>query len=535
MVRGFRIGKILPILEADSDVRMIDKGSDRSIRKGVARLVLMGVLMCGTYGPALAAPAQHLNERVFSIGFGRVADTYIVPLDLSTITLNGLNGLSALDPALSAAYDGGFVRLRAAGRPIAEIPAPALADPDRWASLTVAAITRFGQSSPAVAGASAEKIYEAVFDAVTAKLDGYSRYSGARQASGERAVRDGYGEVGVALAAAGRGRVLVHALTPNGDAQRAGLKVGDRIVAVDGVAAGKESLASLRERLRGPVGSEVKLTVERGRQAMLVHARREWHAPDTVHLTVADGIATARIDRFSAATASQLRGALLTAERKPGGNPLSGLILDLRGNPGGLLDQGIATADLFIDHGRIVSTEGRHPESWQVWDARPDDIAAGLPIVVLIDGHSASSAEVVAAALQDSGRAVVVGATSYGKGSVQTVTRLPNAGELFLTWSRFFTPAGHSLSHQGVQPTVCTTLGSTVDDILDQLRRRPESAIRPIAAKSGVGATALRPACPSAATPAPQIDVVVAKRLLSDRALFAEAGNLSREAAVAQR
>jgi carboxyl-terminal processing protease len=482
-----------------------------------------GVFLCA--GAALAA-GPRLNEKVFSIGFARIADTYIAPTDLSAIAVNGLNGLSAIDAALSASLEAGVIRLRAGDRVIAEFAAPALPDPDRWAGLTASALGRAAQESPPLAQASPERVYQAVFDAVTAKLDGYSRYSGANRATGERAVREGYGQVGLTLGAA-QGDIVVSALPPGGEAHRAGVRIGDRIVSIDGVPAKGQTAAQLRERLRGPVGSESALVLARKKSTLAIRVRREWRAPSTVHLTVTDGIAQIRVDRFSAATASQLRDAVVHAEKASGAS-LAGLVLDLRGNPGGLLDQSIAAADLFIDHGRIVSTEGRHPESWQVWEAKADDIAAGLPMAVLIDDRSASSAEVLAAALQDSGRAIVVGATSYGKGSVQTVTRLPNSGELFLTWSRFFTPLGHSLSHQGVQPSVCTGSGETVEAVLEPFLRRTAVAMRADAAGQP------RAACP-ARPGAPGFDLAVARRLLQDRTLYASAAASSAEAAVAQR
>src|SRR3546814_20352184 len=155
------------------------------------------------------------------------------------------------------------------------------------------------------------------------------------------------------------------------------------------------------------------------------------------------------------------------------------MILDLRGNPGGLLNQSVAVADMFISHGQIISTRGRHPDSFQYFDAESDDATGGLPLVVLVDGQSASGAEVVAAALQDSGRAVVVGASSYGKGSVQTVTRLPNAGELFLPWSRIYSPAGYTPPHQRVMPTLCTRTSPGGDAAQLRARFRPGGSTEP--------------------------------------------------------
>ena len=138
---------------------------------------------------------------------------------------------------------------------------------------------------------------------------------------------------------------------------------------------------------------------------------------------------------------------------------MRGVILDLRGDPGGVLDQAVAVADLFMDSGRIVSTHGRNPDSHQYFEATPGDIANGLPMAILINGNSASASEIVAAALQDSGRAVLIGTNSYGKGTVQTVPRLPNNGEIALTWARYFAPSGYTLNHIGVLPSICTNNG----------------------------------------------------------------------------
>src|SRR6185295_6985530 len=135
---------------------------------------------------------------------------------------------------------------------------------------------------------------------------------------------------------------------------------------------------------------------------------------------------------------------------------LKGYILDLRNNPGGLLDQAISTSDLFLDSGRIVSTHGRHPDSHKFYEATGNDITDAKPIVALIDGNTASAAEIVAAALQDHGRAVVVGSNSYGKGTVQTVLNMPNTDELIITWARYHAPSGYTLHHLGVLPSVCT-------------------------------------------------------------------------------
>jgi carboxyl-terminal processing protease len=235
-----------------------------------------------------------------------------------------------------------------------------------------------------------------------------------------------------------------------------------------------------------------------------------------------------RISSFNHTTAQQLADQLADA-RQHLGAAMKGVVLDLRGNPGGLLDQSVAVADLFLTGGIIVTTHGRHPASQQYFRAAPDDVIDGLPLAVLVNGGSASASEIVAAALQDDRRAVVVGSSSYGKGTVQTVLRLPNDGELTLTWAKLVTPTGYILHEHGVVPTVCTAgMGDSEAEIARTLRRATIAAAPATPAgrrridldEAGWGA--LRKACPTETTDRP-VELKVAERLISDRALYARA------------
>src|SRR5262249_37094806 len=176
---------------------------------------------------------------------------------------------------------------------------------------------------------------------------------------------------------------------------------------------------------------------------------------DTVRSRHERAIASIRLSRFNQGTAESLRREIDNARSDIGSN-MRGVILDLRGNPGGLLDQAVAVSDMFLNGGRVVSTHGRNPDSHQYFEATPGDILDGLPMAVLINGNSASASEIVAAALQHNDRAVVIGSNSYGKGTVQELRRLPNDGELTLTWARFHAPSGYTLHHVGVLPSICT-------------------------------------------------------------------------------
>src|SRR5713226_4481062 len=158
------------------------------------------------------------------------------------------------------------------------------------------------------------------------------------------------------------------------------------------------------------------------------------------------------------------------------GDKLAGIVLDLRNNPGGLLDQAIAVSDDFLEQGEIVSTRGRHPEDGARYNARPGDITAGLPIVVLINGGSASASEIVAGALQDHHRAVLLGTKSFGKGSVQTIIPLPGHGAMRLTTARYYTPSGRSIQAKGIEPDIEVPQAKV--EVIDEGQRRREADLR---------------------------------------------------------
>ncbi len=208
------------------------------------------------------------------------------------------------------------------------------------------------------------------------------------------------------------------------------------------------------------------------------------------------------------------------------GSGLHGIILDLRGNPGGLLDQSVEAASLFLDGVPVTSTVGRVPESIQYFTA-PHREVERLPLVVLVNGGSASASEIVAAALQDTGRAVVVGSASYGKGTVQNVQRMPNDGEITVTWSRLITPGGYILHEHGVVPTVCTAnVADGAGGVSSALSRRTNTLSAELSqARAGLddaGWRKLRELCPGQRDDH-EIEVQAARRLLADPVLYARA------------
>ena len=250
---------------------------------------------------------------------------------------------------------------------------------------------------------------------------------------------------------------LVKVVTPIDDtpAAKAGLQSGDLISYINDDQVMGLSLSDAVEKMRGPVGSKVKLTVLRDGKSepMEVMLTRSVIKIQSVRSQSQDSqIGYVRITSFTEQTYTRLEAELKKLAAQKGG--LKGIVLDLRNNPGGLLDQAVAVSDAFLDGGEIVSTRSRDAKDTRRYSANPGDLTNGLPIVVLINGGSASAAEIVAGALQDHHRAVVMGVQSFGKGSVQTVIPLGDHGAMRLTTSRYYTPSGKSIQAKGITPDI---------------------------------------------------------------------------------
>ncbi len=242
-------------------------------------------------------------------------------------------------------------------------------------------------------------------------------------------------------------------------AQKAGVLPGDTILAVDGVPVSVENLSDTIDRMRGKAGTAVKISIARAevkdpleftlsRAAVQVHSVRDQ--------MLDGGVGYVRISHFSETTTSDLERSLASLKKKNGA-PLNGLVLDLRNNPGGVLEAAVGVSDVFLDDGVIVTANGRAADARFEMDARPGDALDGAPMVVLVNGSSASASEIVAGALQDHHRATLVGRQTYGKGSVQTVLPLSDGHAIKLTTSKYFTPSGASIHEKGIKPDVVIT------------------------------------------------------------------------------
>jgi carboxyl-terminal processing protease len=298
-------------------------------------------------------------------------------------------------------------------------------------------------------------LMEKALRGMVAALDPHSAYLDSEQLNEIRLSTMGsYPGVGIEVAAA-NGMVRVLKPIEGSPARAAGILAGDQIVAIDGVEIGAD-LAGAIAGMRGTSGSLVHLSIRRENAAALLEfflQRAEVQVHSVSAATLEPGYGYVRITTFSDTTPEDLKRALLTLKRDNDGT-IKGLVLDLRNNPGGVLESGVAVADDFLESGVIVTADGRTPEARFEMDATPGDLIDGAPLVVLVNAGSASASEIVAGALKDHARALLIGRRTYGKGSVQTVMPLPRGGAVKLTTSRYFTPSGASIHGKGLTPDV---------------------------------------------------------------------------------
>jgi carboxyl-terminal processing protease len=298
-------------------------------------------------------------------------------------------------------------------------------------------------------------LIKGAIDGMLSALDPHSSYMEGSDFETLKTTTDGnYGGLGLTVTVED-GAVKVIAPTEDTPAWRAGIKSGDYITHIDGQLVYGGSLDEAVDKMRGAPGTPIKLTIVRpGRDKPFdVSLIRERIELKPVKWEIKDGIAVLRINTFSGNSAEETKAALTAIDKATGGHPL-GYILDLRSNPGGLLDQAVDISDDFLNRGEIVSQRGREKTDIERYYAKPGDMTHGLPVIVLVDAGTASAAEIVAGALQDQRRAIVMGETSFGKGSVQTVVQTGPDSALRLTTARYYTPSGRSVQAGGIRPDI---------------------------------------------------------------------------------
>ncbi len=303
---------------------------------------------------------------------------------------------------------------------------------------------------------SDKELVENAINGMLTGLDPHSSYMNAKAFKDMQIQTKGeFGGLGIEV---NEDKGIIKVVSPIDDtpAARAGIKPGDIITALNGKTLIGTTLNDAVDKMRGPPNSKIVLTLKRQNvdKPIDVSLVRE-----VIHIQVVksrmepNDIGYVRLSQFTEQADAGIKQAV-TALRQQNGGKLRGLILDLRNNPGGLLDQAVSVSSDFIRQGEIVSTRARHPEESQRWDAKGDDILHGAPMVVLINGGSASASEIVSGALQDHRRAILLGTRSFGKGSVQTVIPLPGGGAMRLTTARYYTPSGRSIQALGITPDV---------------------------------------------------------------------------------
>jgi carboxyl-terminal processing protease len=329
-------------------------------------------------------------------------------------------------------------------------------------------------------------LIKGAIDGMLSALDPHSSYMEDADFDSLKATTQGnYGGLGISVTIED-GVVKVITPTEGSPAARAGIKAGDYITQVDGKLLYGDTLDQAVEQMKGKAGSSVKLTIVRpGRDKPFdVTLVREQIELKPVKWEIKDGsIGYIDLNQFSGNSAEAVEAALADINKATGGHP-TGYILDLRSNPGGLLDQAVEISDDFLDRGEIVSQRGRDPTDIERYYAKPGDMAHGLPLIVLTDGGTASAAEIVAGALQDQHRALIMGERSFGKGSVQTVMQTGPRTALRLTTARYYTPSGRSVQAGGITPDIIVPQLSD-PDYKDRPVVREEDLRRHLLAQAG--------------------------------------------------
>ena len=307
----------------------------------------------------------------------------------------------------------------------------------------------------AVEEISYRKMVEKSINGVLTSIDPHSGFLDAEEmADMETQTKGEFGGLGLEV---GWDKDMVRVTAPIDDTPgaKAGIQAGDYITHIDDVSVVGTSLNESVKKMHGKPGTKVKLTIFRqGEKPFNLTIKRDVIKVNPVKFEAKDAIGYLRVSTFSEGTGNKLKEAIQKLTKEIGANKLKGFVLDLRNNPGGLLDEAVAVSDLFLTRGEIVSTRSRKPEDTVRYSAKEGDEINGLPLVVLINEGSASASEIVAGALQDHKRALIAGLKSFGKGSVQTLRQIPEFGAIKITTARYYTPSGHSIQAKGIEPDV---------------------------------------------------------------------------------
>jgi len=470
---------------------------------------------------------QQRVAAVYSEALSFIAPRILDPVPVPQLTFWGLQGLSTLDPNVRVVATDARLQLFRQDQLVLDIAAPKDEAPAAWAEAASALTSAGFLVSAPVRRAGTQAVIQGFFNEMFSRLDPYSRYVPPVEASEDRARRAG--SAGLGLAVDLRGALIeVRSVVRDSPAAIAGIRPGDILWAIDGQRTQDQDPATIGALLSGAEGSAVTLSW-RGRDGRTRDARlvRVMVPPETVFAQRFADVLVLRITSFSTSTASHLALSVQDGLAEP--HPVDGIVLDLRDNRGGLLRQAVTAADAFLPAGVVATTVGRDPDALNVWRSAEGELAENVPLVILVDGRTASAAEILAAALADRGRAVVVGSSTVGKGMVQTIDPLPDGGEVFVTWSQTLAPLGWPIQGLGVLPQVCTSRGpealsrqlaslSTGFQPMAEAIRRSRAARVPVPASVVLE---IRAPCPASEGRAGDLDA--ARLLIANPAAYAAA------------
>ena len=490
-------------------------------------LLLLLIAPAHTQPVAIGGFDPHLVTNVYATALAFMVPRTLEPVPVSQLTLWGLHGLTALDPNLITDIQDGKLRLLTHGNLVIERPPLADTDIDGWAAMASDFAAAAVASSTVVRHAGTQGVVQSFFDELFNHLDPYSRYVAPSDADEDRERRVGSAGAGLQLVQRGS-TVLVGSAVSDGPGALAGIRPGDTIISVDGRAVQGKGATAVAQMIAGPEQTNVVIGW-RTRDGRLRSAEieREMVPPETVYAQRVGEMLLVQVTEFNHSTAVHLSRAIEEGLANP--HPPEGIVLDLRGNRGGLVRQAVEAADMLLPAGIVAITAGRDPAANRIWRSASGELAGTIPVVVLVDGRTASAAEILAAALADRGRGVVLGSSTLGKGLVQTIAPLPDGGELFITWSRVLAPRGWPIQGLGVLPQVCASLGpeSLVRQLAELSEGRDpmapavtaERALRAPLAPAQV--LAIRNACPAAE--GRDSDLEAARALIHDPATYAAA------------
>ena len=490
-------------------------------------LVLFVIGHANAQGLTGAEFDQDRLTAVYTEALTFIAPRIIDPVSVPSLAVWGLQGLTALDPELRIVATEVRLKLLRRTEIVLDLAVPKDESPASWAKVAAALTAASLPVSVPIRRAGAQGIIQCFFDQMFSRIDPYSRYVPPVEAAEDRAKRAG--RAGLGLTVGQRSKLIeVRTVVRDSPASIVGIRPGDILVGIDGQRTVDQDPATIAALLAGREGAAVTLSWRgrdgRTRDAELV---RVMVPPETVFAQRFADVIVLRVTSFSNSTASHLALSVQDALAQP--HPVDGIVLDLRDNRGGLLRQSVTAADTFLPAGLVATTAGRDPDSMKIWRSTEGELGENVPLVILVDGRTASAAEILAAALADRGRAVVVGSATVGKGMVQTIDPLPDGGELFVTWSQTIAPRGWPLQGLGVLPQVCTSLGQ---DALNRQLASLSTGFQPMAAAirrsraaripvSATEALEIRAACPASEGRA--TDLIAARMLIANPAAYAAA------------